>query len=164
MADTHEAGGGSTIDRRAILKRAAAAGAVAWTAPMIIDSFASPAAAATVAPGCYGVRFANGSATCTQSAPTGATCAPASYPGSTFPGIVTGSNCNNNVNPTFTIAANISCVFVAGGAEQTLTGTQTCRIGSGAGTKTMTFTRSSTSANWSSSFKMRVVCGGASCT
>lgn len=35
------------IDRRSLIKRAAAAGAVAWTAPVIFDSLASPAAAGT---------------------------------------------------------------------------------------------------------------------
>ena len=35
------------LSRRTMIKRAAAAGAVAWTAPMIIDSLASPAAAVT---------------------------------------------------------------------------------------------------------------------
>jgi len=35
------------IDRRTLIKRAAAAGAVAWTAPIIIESLASPAAAQT---------------------------------------------------------------------------------------------------------------------
>ena len=34
-----------SLSRRSMLKRAAAAGAVAWTAPVIIDSLASPAAA-----------------------------------------------------------------------------------------------------------------------
>ena len=38
---------GRGLDRRTLIKRAAAAGAVAWTAPMIIDSLSSPAAAAT---------------------------------------------------------------------------------------------------------------------
>jgi hypothetical protein len=33
------------VDRRTVIKRAAAAGAVVWTAPVIIDSLASPAAA-----------------------------------------------------------------------------------------------------------------------
>ncbi len=37
----------SSVSRRAMIKRAAAAGAVAWTAPIIVDSFASPAAAAS---------------------------------------------------------------------------------------------------------------------
>jgi hypothetical protein len=35
------------IDRRSMIKRAAAAGALAWTAPMIIDSLSSPAAASS---------------------------------------------------------------------------------------------------------------------
>jgi len=35
------------VDRRTLIKRAAAAGAVAWTAPLIVESFACPAAAAS---------------------------------------------------------------------------------------------------------------------
>jgi hypothetical protein len=41
------------LNRRQMIKAAGIAGAAAWTAPMIIDSLSSPAAAATVAPGCY---------------------------------------------------------------------------------------------------------------
>jgi hypothetical protein len=37
----------SGIDRRTLIKRAAAAGAAAWTAPIIVESLNSPAAAAT---------------------------------------------------------------------------------------------------------------------
>jgi hypothetical protein len=37
------------IGRRTLIKRAAAAGAVAWTAPVILDSLASPAAAVSCA-------------------------------------------------------------------------------------------------------------------
>jgi hypothetical protein len=40
------------VDRRTLIKRAAATGAVAWTAPLIIDSLTSPAAALTCA-GCF---------------------------------------------------------------------------------------------------------------
>jgi hypothetical protein len=36
-----------SIDRRALIRRAAATGALVWTAPVVIDSLASPAAAAT---------------------------------------------------------------------------------------------------------------------
>src|SRR5262245_44086051 len=46
MADTSRPEGGS-LDRRALIKRAAIVGGVAWTAPLIIDSIASPAAAAS---------------------------------------------------------------------------------------------------------------------
>jgi hypothetical protein len=35
------------VDRRTLIKGAAVAGAAAWTAPMIVDSLASPAAAAS---------------------------------------------------------------------------------------------------------------------
>jgi hypothetical protein len=45
------------IDRRTLIKRAAATGAVAWTAPIIIDSLASPAAAITCASTCFRVTF-----------------------------------------------------------------------------------------------------------
>jgi hypothetical protein len=43
-------------NRRTILRRAAAAGALAWTAPAIIDSLASPAAAQSVS-GCSRAEF-----------------------------------------------------------------------------------------------------------
>ena len=42
--------GSKGIDRRTLIKGAAVAGAAAWTAPMIIDSLASPAAAGTPGP------------------------------------------------------------------------------------------------------------------
>jgi hypothetical protein len=40
-------GGASTVSRRDLIRRASVAGAVAWTAPVIIDSMASPAAASS---------------------------------------------------------------------------------------------------------------------
>jgi hypothetical protein len=46
------------IDRRTIIKRAAATGAVAWTAPVIIGSLASPAGAITCTGPCFRVQFA----------------------------------------------------------------------------------------------------------
>jgi hypothetical protein len=44
------------IDRRSLIKRAAATGAIAWTAPLILDSLASPAAALTCG-ACFRVTF-----------------------------------------------------------------------------------------------------------
>jgi len=44
------------LSRRSLIKRAAAAGVVAWTAPVILDSLASPAAAATCS-SCYKFEF-----------------------------------------------------------------------------------------------------------
>ena len=52
---------GSAVDRRSLIKRAAAAGAVAWAAPVIIESLASPAAALTGPTGCTVVCFGTGS-------------------------------------------------------------------------------------------------------
>ena len=51
--DPVEGDGRPGLNRRQMIKAAGIAGAAAWTAPMIIDSLSSPAAAATVAPGCY---------------------------------------------------------------------------------------------------------------
>ena len=48
------------IDRRTLIRRAAVTGAVAWTAPVIIGSLTSPAAAVTGIVGCTGVKI-NGS-------------------------------------------------------------------------------------------------------
>jgi hypothetical protein len=46
-----------TVDRRTLIKGAAAAGVIVWTAPMIIDSMASPAAAGTPAAGCFKYQY-----------------------------------------------------------------------------------------------------------
>jgi hypothetical protein len=45
------------IDRRTLIKRAAAGGALVWTAPVILDSLASPAAAFTCLGGCVLVQI-----------------------------------------------------------------------------------------------------------
>jgi hypothetical protein len=48
------------IDRRTLIRRAVGAGMVAWTAPVVLDSFASPAAAQTIPPppcGCHNLTF-----------------------------------------------------------------------------------------------------------
>jgi hypothetical protein len=70
------------IDRRTLIKRAAATGAVAWTAPLIVDSLASPAAAITCSGNCAQIQFPPDntgacntdsvafSATCTLSSPS----------------------------------------------------------------------------------------------
>jgi hypothetical protein len=47
----------SGLSRRQMIKASAAAGAAAWTAPVIIDSLTSPAAAATIPPGLCGCHF-----------------------------------------------------------------------------------------------------------
>src|SRR4051812_16211021 len=54
------------LDRRTLIKASAAAGAVAWTAPVLIDSLSSPAAAAspscTVSASRWGWAKTNGGA------------------------------------------------------------------------------------------------------
>ena len=52
-----EAGASHHLTRREVIRRTATAGAVAWTAPLIVDSLASPAAAATCPPGQYNVVY-----------------------------------------------------------------------------------------------------------
>jgi hypothetical protein len=47
MADVVEKGSGRGLSRRDMIKASAVAGAAAWTAPMIVDSLTSPAAAAS---------------------------------------------------------------------------------------------------------------------
>jgi len=61
MDDTAGETGKDGLSRRSMIRRAAAAGAIAWSAPVIIDSLTSPAAAATACTGpCYrfGIRAA----------------------------------------------------------------------------------------------------------
>jgi hypothetical protein len=53
MADVEEQGKRKGLSRRQMIKASAAAGAAAWTAPIIIDSVSSPALGAT-ASGCSG--------------------------------------------------------------------------------------------------------------
>jgi len=91
------------MDRRTLIKASAAAGAAAWSAPMIIDSLASPAAAGS-AP-CYlfyRTIFNGGPAFVLEGSMT---CAPSGYPT---------TNCNTSgtgtvvVNTTSTITATES--------------------------------------------------------
>ena len=60
--------GRNGLDRRTLIKGAAAAGAAAWTAPVILGSLASPAAASSGS-GCYRYNYewqlgTNGTSTC----------------------------------------------------------------------------------------------------
>jgi hypothetical protein len=45
------------VDRRALIQRAAAAGLVVWTAPVVVESLFSPAAAQTPVAGCFKYMF-----------------------------------------------------------------------------------------------------------
>jgi hypothetical protein len=144
------------LDRRTLIKGAAIAGAAAWTAPVIIDSLASPAAAftpvvcascstgTTVHQASYHVTNtgSNGTATCqAMSAPTG--CQPTCYHGGnddcSVPFTVAPNKSGNSAGVVFTM--NASGTFLGG---TTYSGT-TCNavvgvVGTnGSGRSTLTF-------------------------
>ena len=76
------------LNRRQMIKAAGIAGVAAWTAPMIIDSLSSPAAAATVAPGCYRTWLNFGGCGYQSTDPSSPTaCAPTSTGCSNMPGV-----------------------------------------------------------------------------
>ena len=93
------------IDRRTLIKRAAATGAVAWTAPLIIDSLSSPAAALTCTGNCFLVQFppagTAGGANCNVSSQTVGTGTQAPCPN------LSSSNCGSttSISAGFTIAS-----------------------------------------------------------
>ena len=104
-------GSGSRVSRRSMIKRSAAAGVVAWTAPVILDSFASPAAAATAATGTNYLKII-----CT---PDNSSCLPIGYGvGSVLPtGCISGT-CRGGLATTFTISGGCSCTFTAAKAAR----------------------------------------------
>ncbi len=59
MGDSEVFEGSSGLDRRTLIRRAAAAGMVAWVAPVVIESIASPAGAVTgpALSGCHIAKF-----------------------------------------------------------------------------------------------------------
>ena len=46
-----------SMSRRALIRKAGVAAAIGWTAPLIIESLASPAGAVSATPGCYWVAY-----------------------------------------------------------------------------------------------------------
>jgi hypothetical protein len=134
-----------------MIKAAAVAGLGAWTAPVIIDSLASPAAAGTAAPGCYRYLFqaANNCGTATPgtrlplinfqnsanfcSAPSDGTCSSTTNvnvgdTGASFIN-VTSTTCGNGANAaelhtaTLGIVGGFSCRIID---YKTVTNTFTC--------------------------------------
>jgi hypothetical protein len=99
--------GRTGLNRRQMIKAAGIAGAAAWTAPMIIDSLSSPAAAVTVSPGCYRFYWSI-SGTCSYTNTDPNSCAPADAGCTTFGGRPTGA-----VTATPTCPANDSQSAVA---------------------------------------------------
>jgi hypothetical protein len=108
----------ATIDRRTMIKRAAAASALTWTAPLVIDSLASPAAAATAPPiGCVTLLFNGGNCNHTSQ---GTPCNIADCSGvNTDPFIdciVLSGDCQNGPL-TISIDAGCSCTFTGASAK-----------------------------------------------
>jgi hypothetical protein len=121
-----DAGARGGLSRRQLIKAAGIVGAAAWTAPVIIDSLSSPAAAATVAPGCY---FAYSAATSSgtwqawqtaQPGNTGPTCAPS------------GGGCTPTASAAALAALNLPTPNISDGGTQLVTvsvkGGFSCRI------------------------------------
>jgi uncharacterized membrane protein len=55
--DQEERSSDRNVSRRTLIRKSAAVGVAAWTAPIIVDSLASPAAAATCATGTFYVAY-----------------------------------------------------------------------------------------------------------
>jgi hypothetical protein len=124
---------GAGVDRRTLIKASAIAGLGAWTAPLIIDSLSSPAAAITPVAGCFKVEFDwNGSEWINNPSPTTALCEPVGWStctASTSDALgITKLSGPNQSNQQFSIAAG--CRLTTGRARQTTeadgTGTATC--------------------------------------
>jgi hypothetical protein len=120
--DTPE-GGRRGIDRRTLIKRAAATGAVAWTAPLIIDSLASPAAALTCTGACFRAQFPAETGLC--NGPSVAVSGPCN---------TTSANCSSTVNIGAGTTYGALCITPPAGAN-------TCTA-----TSSPTFTLNTTSA------------------
>ncbi len=113
-----------TIDRRRLIRQAAAAGAVAWTTPVIVGSIASPAAAATAASGLNRIQIGSNCAPMAQSS----TCLPTSWAtavntliGACITSTTGGLNsCTGFLGAeTFIVTGGCSCTFVSARASLT---------------------------------------------
>jgi len=152
----------SRIDRRALIRRAAAGGALAWTAPVIIDSLASPASGATLT-GCFRAQFERSGSTFVEVAPdNGAGCVPSTCWNNRtqFPGVtIAGSDATNW---TFTVPAG--CVILNDSqARKDMGNVCVCSTG-GAGTSTIAFPGTPSATEVFDRFKLLISCSGTSCS
>jgi hypothetical protein len=102
---------GNSVDRRTLIKGAAAVGLGAWTAPVIIDSVTSPAAAQTAEEGCSRYAFGWDCLGCTQR-----TDSSVNYVYNA--GAVPNNNCCPD-NPTWNALPNSSCISMTTGLNPT---------------------------------------------
>jgi hypothetical protein len=158
------------LDRRTLIKRAAVAGAVAWAAPAIVGSVASPAGALSAPKGCFRFKFntdptSHGGAVCQVVSYASSSCEPSASSLCSPDSVTTlasgtslstycithnlGGSCNRLTSPaTFTINAACSCTFLGGRFIASRIGggvsgcpATICVTGSGVGTKTMSFAK-----------------------
>jgi hypothetical protein len=117
------------LSRRRLLRRAAAAGAVAWTAPVVLQSMTAPVGAAVSgsATGCFVITAAGDNMACTvvanpcqglepSTGPCGTAYQDAAASGKSYASfcIRPPNNCNADGSPkTFTINPGCTCRFVA---------------------------------------------------
>jgi hypothetical protein len=157
------------LPRRELIKKAAIVGAVAWTAPIILDSLASPAAAASANPNCYRSEYTAGGTTSAETA-TNPTCLPGDWACAKSAGAgghptISASWGPSNKSATFSITAG-SCVF-ASAVGFTSAATPNCQVAgssayiSGIGTTTLTLIQPGTGSSDWTQVRFVVRCNGA---
>ena len=106
------------LDRRALIRRAAAVGVGAWTAPMIVDSVLSPAAAITGPPkGCTGMLFNGGNCNLeNQGTPCSFTLCDQTNDDLLRPCVILTGDCQNGPL-MISIAAGCNCVITRAAAK-----------------------------------------------
>jgi hypothetical protein len=137
------------LNRRQMIKAAGIAGAAAWTAPVIIDSLASPAAAASVPGTCYRVTIVGGT-NCTGFVPGTAgtaTCpTPAAWTNATPADAALISQLSTTACSRDSITAVLThsstCVFSTTGLASNTAGSGTCTDTSATVTSATSPTRS----------------------
>jgi hypothetical protein len=107
------ASGWGRVNRRTLIKGAAAAGVVAWAAPVIVESMASPAAAAVT---CFNAREENISTTpdCAPGGVGGSACV--STTGTTADGSCSKIHFTHNGDGSWTVSVAAGCTLVQVGA------------------------------------------------
>jgi hypothetical protein len=103
------------ISRRTLIRRAAATGAVAWAAPMIIESLASPAAAITGLTGCHTILFNSSCSTDNQGTPCNFTAC--SAPNAALAQCVTITGDCKNGPITFSVVSGCDCTITNAAAK-----------------------------------------------
>jgi len=131
MSDQEIADESRRLNRRRMIQASAAAGMTAWTAPIIVGSLRSPAAATTITAGCYEIQYVAGTGLCTTEAPTDvpAFCSEPIHcttPITTFPSpaetCLPSIGCSKTAaSVTFSVAAGCNCEISGALAQYTQT-------------------------------------------